>query len=304
MVRRLRYPRMSAFACLVTMLLALGRDMCLGAGLLHGADTLLAATVAGVCCCFLLLSCRVVVDELGIRVGFLLSVRHAAWDELAALGALCCNSRRMYLFGLYRGHADFIHMLRRAPRCGEWGFVVPMNRKLRDAVKDYCPYTVDLTPAPKTAYPKGMRRLWRQAALSAVILLPPAGIALTTCGLMIARCVQTGPTALLLTGAAAMLAAGAFLLWRAVNTLMTCPAISESGVAVGSSVYIPWEDVRFGYIDRLGRMSGLFFLSQTVETVSRLGAAPVMCLSMPDTSTLLIAYLTYCPHAPKEERAK
>jgi len=42
MVRRLRYPRMSAFACLVTMLLALGRDMCLGAGLLHGADTLLA----------------------------------------------------------------------------------------------------------------------------------------------------------------------------------------------------------------------------------------------------------------------
>ena len=303
MVRRLRYPRMSAFACLVTMLLALGRDMCLHAALENWPEILLAATLLGVACCFVLMSCRVVVDELGIRVGFLLSVRCVAWDEFAALGALCCNSRRMYLFGLYRGHADFIHLLHRAPRCGEWGFVAPMNRKLHDAVKDYCPYTVDLTPMPKAARPKGMRRLWRQAALSALILLPTAAVALATSALMIAYCAQKGPTTMILLGAAAMAAAGAFLGWRAYNTLITCPAIGEAGIAVGGGVYMPWEEIRFGYIERMGRMSGLFFLSQTLETVSKLGAPPVMCLSMPDTSTLLIAYLTYCPHAPKEERA-
>ena len=33
--------------------------------------------------------------------------------------------------------------------------------------------------------------------------------------------------------------------------------------------------------------------------LTRMGAPPVICMSMPDMQTVLLAYLTYCPHAPK-----
>lgn len=299
MARRLRYPRMCALSCALTMLCALGRDACIDAQLLGWAQMLLLCTLLGLGCCFLLLSCRVVVDETGIRVGFLLRTRHAAWDELAALGALCCNSRRLCLYGLYRGNADFIHLLRLAPRCGEWGFVVPLNRKLADAVRYYCPYPVDLSPADKQPRPEGLRALWHQAALYALFMVPSAAAALLTGAQMLYHGAHQGASWWLAAGALAMLGVAALLLYRALNTFLTCPAISEAGVSIGRSVFLPWEEIRFGYVQRMGYMSSLFFLSRPLEEVTRLSAPPVMCLSMPDTSTLLIAYLTYCPHAPK-----
>ena len=36
-----------------------------------------------------------------------------------------------------------------------------------------------------------------------------------------------------------------------------------------------------------------------LEDVNRRGAPPVVCLSMPDASTVVLAYLTYCPTAPQ-----
>ena len=299
MVRSLRYPRMSVMACAATLLFAVGRDLCVGAGQDGWAQMLLFATVLGLAGCFTLMSCRITVDEMGIGVGFLLNMRYAGWDELASLGALCCNSHRMYLFGMYRGHAEFVYMLHEAPRCGPWGFVAPLNEKLAGAVKEYCPYPVDLTPIPKAKRPKGLRPLWHQAALYALIMIPAAALAFITCGAMIYAGVQEGASFWLALGAMALFAAGVLLVKRTVTTFLTCPAIDESGVSIGRGVYMRWEDIRFAYVHRIGQVSGLFFLSRELGEVSRLSAPPVLCLSMPDTSTLLLAYLTYCPHAPK-----
>ncbi|MBR2942579.1 MAG: hypothetical protein IKB82_04185 [Clostridia bacterium] len=299
MVRSLRYPRMCVFVVAITLLCALGRDVCLSAQMLGWAQMLLLATVLGILCSFMLMSCRITVDEMGIGVGVLLSMRYAAWDELATLGELCCNSRRAYLYGTYRERSDFINLLHMAPRCGRWGFVAPLNEKLRDAVKTYCPYPVDLSPITWENRPKGMRVLWQQAAVYALVMIPSALVAVATCALMLYAVAQKGASPLLVPAAAAMFSAGVLLIRRTVNTLMTCPAISEAGVSIGRGIYMAWEDVRFAYVRRQAQVSGLFFLSREIEEVSRHAAPPVLCLSMPDTSTLLLAYLTYCPHAPQ-----
>lgn len=304
MVRSLRYPYLSTLACAVTVLLALGRDTCLGMGYDGLAQMLLFATVLGLGCCFVLMSCRIAVDEMGISVGYLLSMRYANWDELAALGMLTCNSRRPYLYGMYKGHAEFIYLLHQAPRCGAWGFVAPLNAKLTEAVTRYCPYPVDLTPIPKAERPKGMRPLWQQTALYALILIPSALFSFATSAAMVIYGVEKEASFMIAVGAAAVFAAGVLFIRRMVTTFLTCPAISEAGVSIGRGVYMPWEDVRFAYIHRVGQrfgqISGLFFLSSDLKEASRLSAPPVSCLSMPDTSTLLLAYLTYCPHAPRE----
>jgi len=300
MVRSLRYPYLSALACASTVLLALGRDTCLGAGYEALAQMLLFATVLGLGCCFVLMSCRIAVDEMGISVGYLLNMRYAGWDELAALGQITCNGRRPYLYGMYKGRAEFVHLLHRAPRCGPWGFVAPLNAKLSEAIGRYCPYPVELSPVPKTVRPKGMRPLWQQTAFYAVILIPAALFSFATSWAMIVYGVEKEASFWVAAVAALVFAAGVLLVKRTVTTFLTRPAISEEGVSIGRGVYMPWSEVRYAYVQRAGYISGMFLLSRTLDEVSHLGAAPVMCLSMPDTSTLLLAYLTYCPHAPKE----
>ena len=94
-------------------------------------------------------------------------------------------------------------------------------------------------------------------------------------------------------------AAGLFLLCRVAVAFSVCPAYSDKGVCIGRGMYMPWEDVRFGYVHRVAQASGLFFLSAELEDVNRRGAPPVVCLSMPDASTVVLAYLTYCPTAPQ-----
>ena len=113
-----RYPRLSALCCAVTLACALGRDACVSAGLHGWAQVLLCATVLGLLLSVALMSCRFVVDDAGVGVGFLMHMRRTDWEDVSALGALCCNSRRMYLYGLYGRAPDFLHMLHRAPRCG------------------------------------------------------------------------------------------------------------------------------------------------------------------------------------------
>lgn len=302
-MRAKRYPRLSAFCCAVTFACALGRDACVNAGLHGWAQTLLCATAIGLVLCIGLLSCRFVVDDEGVGVGFLMRMRRTEWNDLAALGALCCNSRRMYLYGLYRGSPDFLNLLHRAPRCGSWGFVVPLNKKLAAAVETCCPYAVDLTPAPRQKRPRGMRMLWQHAALCALAMTPAGAVALVTGGLMLVRgaALDRPGTAVWLTfGSFAMCAAGLFLLYRVLVAFSVCPAYSEQGVCIGRGMYIPWENVHFGYVHRVAHASGLFFLSSPLEGIGPRGAPPVVCLSMPDSSTVLLAYLTYCPHAPKE----
>lgn len=299
-MRALRYPRLSVCACILTILCALGRDACVNAVYSGWAQVLLFATLLGLGSCFALMSSRITVDEMGIGVGFLLNIRYAAWDELSALGVLACNSHRLYLYGMYRGHVDFVNLLHCAPRCGTWGFVAPLSKKLAGAVKAYCPYPVDLTAMERKKRPAGLRTLWHQTALYALAMIPAAALAFVTCAAMVVYGVVSGVSFAGTLCAAALLAAGVLLVKRTLTTLETCPAISEEGVAIGRGVYMAWEDVRFAYVHRTGKISGLFFLSRSLEEVSRLGAPPILCLSMPDTSTLLLAYLMYCPHAPKE----
>ena len=297
-----RYPRLCALCCAVTLACALGRDACVSAGLHGWALVLLCATVLGLLVCFALMSCRFVVDDAGVGVGFLMRMRRVGWEELSALGALCCNSRRMYLYGLYGRAPDFLHMLHRAPRCGSWGFVVPLNRKLARAVQTFCPFAVDLTPVPRRRRPRGMRMLWHQAALYALGMLPVAALALLTGAMMLVRGAQldrADAAAVLTLSAFAMCAAGLFLIYRVAVAFSVCTAYSEKGVCIGRGMYMPWEDVRFGYVHRVAQASGLFFLSARLEDANRRGAPPVVCLSMPDASTVLLAYLTYCPYAPQ-----
>lgn len=302
MVRVLRYPRLSAASCALAIGCALARDLCGGAGLDGLSRVLLFATGLLLALCFLLLSCRFFVDGEGVGVGFLLRVRRTPWNDLAALGALCCNSRRVYLYGLYRGRADFLQMLHRAPVCGEWGFVAPLNRRLAAAVQTYCPFDVDLTPPPPKR-PRGrLRPLWHQAALYPAVMLPTALIAFLTAALMLLRAAGQEPLPLVFGLSAAafgLCLAGMILVNRAGVALLTCPRISEEGVGAGGSLYLPWEDVRFGFVRRAPQGSGLFLLSQELSSAARRGAPPVFCLSLPDTSTLLLAYLTYCPHADR-----
>ena len=215
---------------------------------------------------------------------------------------LYCNSRRRYLYGMYRGHTDFLNLLHRAPACGKWGFIVPMGDTLLQAVCLHCPFGIDLSPLLPKTRSKGMRAQWHQAALYALALVPVSVLALVTGALMIIRAahIPSAMTAFGLTLCALLLAFSALaMLRRFISTVMTCPAFSEEGVSAGRSMYLPWEDVRFGYVHRIAHMSGFYLLSLPHYEMQRRNAPPVVCLSMPDTSTMLLAYLTYCPHADK-----
>ena len=302
MTRVLRYPFLSAVCCLSALACAVARDICVGEGLSGWARVLLVMTFVLLGLCFTLLSCRFFVDEGGVGVGFLLRVRRTSWDDLASMGVLSCNSRRTYLYGLYHDSPGFLEMLHRAPGCGRWGFVVPTSRKLVRAVVAFCPQEIDFTPAPKTHSVNPLRPLWHQAAVYLLMLIPGAALAFFTGTMMLFRASEL-PGALSVIGltlaACAMFAAGLFLLNRAAVYVTACPCINEEGVRAGFGMYMSWEDVHFGYVHRRAQVSGMFLLSQPLETVGKRGQKPVYCLSLPDTSTLLLAYLTYCPYAEK-----
>ncbi len=304
MVRVLRYPRLCALTGAGAFACALGRDLCVSQGLSGWARVLLFATLVLLTLCLTLMSCRFLVDEHGVSVGLLLRMRRTPWSELASVGMLCCNSRRMYLYGLYSGRADFLTMLHRAPGCGPWGFVVPLGKKLISAVQTYCPYEVDLSPVRFPKRSSRLHALWQQAALYLLLLLPASGIAFFTGALMLIRAAEKASWALslgLTAGAFALCFAGALLLRRTMIAVFTCPRISEEGVAAGQGLFLTWNDVRFGFVRRMAQASGLFLLSQKLEALGKRGAPPVLCLSMPDLSTLVLAYLTYCPNAEKAE---
>lgn len=300
MVRVLRYPRLSAAACAAVMLCALGRDACISRALTGWANTLLVATVVLLGLSVALLSCRFFVDEIGVGVGCLLRVRHTPWEDVAALGMLCCNSRRRYFYGMYAGATDFINLIHRAPQCGSWGFVVPASRKLMRGVGMYCPFGVDMSEIPREKRRGRLRAQWHQAAIHSAMVLPAAATAFATGALMLIRASESGRLSFFVPLLSlALYMAGLALLYRLSITVTTCPGFNEQGVCAGRGLYLPWSEVRFGYVHRLAQMSGFFLLSQPLETVHRRGAPPICCLSMPDTTTMLLAFLTYCPHASK-----
>ena len=305
MTRVLRYPRVSALLCAATIACALLRDMCVSASLDGWAQVLLVATVALLILTLVMMSCRFFVDHRGVGVGFLLRSRRTDWEDIASFGALYCNSRRRYFYGMYRGKTDFLNLLHRAPYCGSWGFVVPVSDKLMRAVLRDCPLKVDLSSMPVYKREGRLRAQWHQAALYVLVLIPGAAVAFLTGTLMLlqaAEMAQHASSSGLTLGALALYGAGLTLLYRVFSTMMTCPAFSEKGVSAGRGVYIPWENVRFGYVHRIAKMSGMYLLSQPLDVVTQKNAPPLLCLSMPDTSTMLLAYLTYCPHADKRLR--
>lgn len=304
MVRVLRYPALTAAAAAASVVCALARDWCLplSAG---WARMLLAASMLLLAAAVMLLSCRFFVDEHGVGVGFLLRVRRTPWRDLKALGVLRCNSRRRYLYGMYGGATDFLTLLHRAPHCGDWGFVAPLTDRLEAAVEMCCPYKVCLQGGSIPARPVRQRPLWQHAALSLLVLLPLAAAAFVMAGLTVTRAAAEhtaaaawGATA----GALLLCCAGVLLLSRARIAVAACPCISEEGVSAGRWLYLPWSEVRFAYGRRTAEGSGLFLLSQPLEAANHHGCPPLLCLSLPDTSTLLLAYLTYCPYAQKGEQ--
>jgi len=306
MVRVLRYPRLSALCCAGAFLTAAARDFCLGLELWGPANVLLTAALILLIAGLVLLSCRFLVDPTGVGVGFLLRVRRTAWEDLSAFGPLCCNSRRLYLYGLYKHHPDFLHMLHKAPRCGNWGFVVPVSRKLAAAVSACCPFEIDLYTGMQRRREKGLRPVWQQAAVTALTSCAAAVAALFTAIPLLLRAstMPSYPASVPPTLLAALLAYLALrMLYRAYVALSVCPRISKHGISAGFGLFLSWDEVRFAYVHRMARISGFFLLSQPPESLGKDGCPPVRCLSMPDTSTLVLAYLTYCPHASKAVEA-
>lgn len=302
MVRVLRYPRLFYAICALTVICALLRDACVGASLDGAARVLLVATCALLLVCLALMSCRFFMDARGVGVGFLLRVHRTGWENIASFGLLCCNSRRQYFYGMYRNSTDFLNMLHHAPGCGAWGFVVPVNKRLLAAARLYCPFELDVTTPERIRREGRLRLQWHHAALYALITLPAIAVALITGVLMLlsaAKAVRPTAALWMTLGALALLTAGLMLLCKLFNTLLTCPAFNEQGVCAGAGLYLPWENVRFGYVHRIGKISGMYLLSQPLDAIKGRGTPPVLCMSMPDTTTMLLAYLTYCPHASK-----
>jgi hypothetical protein len=300
MVRVLRYPRLFYSVTVLTIICALLRDACVSASLDSFSRILLVATIALLSVCLILMSCRFFVDAQGIGVGFLLRIRRTDWDDIAALGLVCCNSRRTYFYGMYRGATDFLNMLHHAPACGPWGFVVPVSKRLLCAISTHCPFKLDLSSVPRCRKEGRLRPQWHHAALYTLMLLPAVLVSFTTSALMLIDIAQNNrlfTTIWMSLGALALITAGVLMLKKLLNTALTCPAFNEHGVRAG--LYLPWENVQFGYVHRYRKMSGMFLLSQPLDMVNKRSAPPVSCLSMPDTTTLLLAYLTYCPHANK-----
>ena len=271
MTRVMRYPRMAALLWALAFLAALLRDVCIGASLSGWAAVLMTVTAVLMIAAFAVMSCRFLVDEQGVGVGFLLRMHRTDWEDIASFGVLYCNTRRRYVYGMYRGGTDFLSLLHHAPVCGPWGFVVPASTKLLSAILRYCPFEVKIDPLPAEEREGRLRALWHQAAVYAAL------------------------------GAMALAAAGAALLYRARCAAATCPAFSEAGVCAGRGLYLSWDKVRFGYVHRIRGLSGMFMLSRPLDEMRSRGADPIFCLSVPDTTTMVLAYLTYCPHAQKQE---
>lgn len=304
MTRVLRYPRMTAILWLLALGVALLRDICVGVSLSGWADALMVITVAVMIGAFAVMSCRFVVDDQGVGVGFLLGMRRTDWEDIAAFGVIYCNTRRRYLYGMYRRETDFLNLLHHAPACGPWGFVVPASSRLMSAVLRHCPFEVNLAPLPPMKREGRMRALWHQAAVYALLMIPAAVLAFATALMMLAYAAKRPDTSMMIPlslGALSLGAAGIALAYRVVNTMVTCPAFSEAGVGAGRGIYLKWDEVRFGYVHRMAGLSGMFMLSCPLEEACRRGAKPVLCLSVPDTTTMVLAYLTYCPHAEKRE---
>ncbi|MBP3656226.1 MAG: hypothetical protein J6K32_05955 [Clostridia bacterium] len=302
MVRVLRYKGLTVSACVGAVACALARDYLLAQQMIGWARVLLAVTLLLLLLCVALLSCRFFVDADGVGVGFLLRVRRTPWQDLRALGVLRCNSSRRYLYGMYGGASDFLNLLHHAPRCGDWGFVVPLTDRLEAAIEMNCPYKVCTSGAGMPARTMRQRPLWQQAAVQLLVMVPPALAAFGMAMLMALRAasVHDAFAAWGWTAAAMLLCcAGSMLMARVRTAATTCPCISEEGVSAGRGLYLPWSEVRFCYGRRTVEGSGLFLLSQPLEAANRHGCPPVLCLSLPDTSTLLLAYLTYCPYAKK-----
>lgn len=302
MTRVLRFPRLSIASCAAALACALLRDGCVAQGMDACALVLLFATGLLLAACLTLISCRFFVDADGVGVGFLLRVRRVSWEDISALGLLCCNTRRLYFYGMYRGQTDFLHLLHSAPHCGYWGFVVPASKRLIRAMATHCPFDLDLSGV-QYARPQGrMRALWQLTAGHILMLAPLTLATWATCALLILRGI--GARAAWAVGvdtaiAFVLMIAGLYLLSRIEVSAMTCPRVSEQGVRASLGLYLPWTDVRFCYVHRVARMSGMFMLSQPLSAIARRGCPPLYCLSMPDVSSLVLAYVTYCPHAPQ-----
>lgn len=305
MTRVLRYPRMSALLWALAFLSALVRDVFAGAASFTGwSGVLLVTTAALLAAAFMVMSCRFFMDEQGVGVGFLLRVKRTEWEDIASFGVVYCNTRRRYIYGMYRGETDFLNLLHHAPACGPWGFVVPASPRLMSAILRCCPFEVNLAPLPPMKREGRLRPQWHQAAMYALAMVPAAVLAFATAGMMLVYAAETQTIGVMVSMtlcAMALAAAGVTLLYRAGITAATCPAFCEEAVCAGRGLYLSWDEVRFGYVHRMKSFSGMFMLSRPLDEVRRRGAKPILCLSMPDTSTMVLAYLTYCPHAAKSE---
>lgn len=308
MVRALRYPRLCLTFGLLAMSLAMGRDYAVGNSLPGLARVLLTGTVLLLALCLMLLSCRFIADENGVSITFLLRVRRVRWENVATIGMICCNGRRPYLYGMYKGRTDFMRLLYHAPWCGPWGFVVPLSRRLITEIDAVCPYNIDLSgfsEIPRKE-PKPLRAVWQHAALYDLALIPAALLSGFTAAMMLQRAcdiyLSVWGSVGLSCCAAVLVSLSVFMLHRALLNISTCPRVGENGVAAGWSLALPWEMVRYGYIHRRATMSGMFLLSRRPEELTVRSPKPVACLSLPDSRPLMLSYLTYCPNVKKNER--
>lgn len=308
--RYARFPYVQRAVIALCASLALVADIAHGQGNITLARSAFCGTLMLLLVAFALMRCCLLVDADGVFIGTPLRRHRLLWRDMAALGYVQCNSRRVYLYGMARGDGSFARLMHDAPFCSARHFVAPATPALRAALVSLCPFPPESGFGHADPLPRSHRRLLSRLYLPALLLLPGGLLALFTAWrLALSAASDVYPTGTLVLLCALSLiccAAGLYLLSCAHNTLAANPVLGPEGVRVGfagRSLTLRWTDAR-----DLCRLKGpgsstLYVLSCTMPPAgSGIAQPPMRCLSLYDTRNVLFAVHSFCLRPMREVR--
>lgn len=300
--RYARYPFLQRAVIALCAALACISDLAHGQGNITLARAAFCVTLMLLALALALMRCCLLVDAGGVFIGTPLHRHRLLWRDMAAVGYVQCNARRVYLYGMAKGEPSFARLMHDAPFCGPRHFVVPASASLRAALVSLCPFPPDSGFERAAPLPRSHRRLLTRLYMPALLLLPGGLLALLTGGrIAYSVCTSVYPTATLVALCAASLlcaAAGVYLLSCALNTLSANPVLGPEGVRVGfpgRTLTLRWQEA--GSLCRLRTpgSSTLYVLSGALPPSGGSPAQPPLrCISLYDTRNVLFAVHSFC----------
>ena len=178
--RYARFPYVQRTVIALCAALALVADLAHGQGNATLARAAFCGTLMLLLIAFALMRCCLLVDADGVFIGTPLHRHRLLWRDMAALGYVQCNSRRIYLYGMSRGDGSFARLMHDAPFCSPHHFVTPATPALRAALVSLCPFPPESSFSSAEPLPRSHRRLLSRLYLPALLLLPGGLLALFT----------------------------------------------------------------------------------------------------------------------------